>query len=60
VIRLTASRPVQRLRLVLMPPHAATPRLEAGNAFLERLDQHRWAIVLPQVPKGESELRVGF
>lgn len=60
VIRLTASRPVQRLRLVLMPPGDAAPRLQSGKASLERLDAHRWAIVLPALAKGKSELRVAF
>jgi peptidoglycan/xylan/chitin deacetylase (PgdA/CDA1 family) len=61
VVRLTARRPVQRLRLVLMPPGDAPPQLAgAGTARLEKLDAHRWAIVLPGLEKGQSELRVVF
>lgn len=62
-IQLKVARgPVQRVKLVLFPPGAAQPRLEAGqtNARLEKLDAYRWAIVLPELHKGESELRVRF
>jgi peptidoglycan/xylan/chitin deacetylase (PgdA/CDA1 family) len=60
VVHLRAARPVQRLRLVLMPPTNVAPRLESGKATLERLDEHRWAIVLPALAKGETELRFAF
>jgi peptidoglycan/xylan/chitin deacetylase (PgdA/CDA1 family) len=59
-VKLKTARPVQRLRLVLMPPGDAAPRLESGKATLERLDRHRWAIVLPELAKGEHELRLAF
>jgi peptidoglycan/xylan/chitin deacetylase (PgdA/CDA1 family) len=63
-IQLKVTRgPVQRVRLVLFPPGPAQPpRLEAGqtNARLEKLDAHRWAIVLPELHKGDTELRVSF
>jgi hypothetical protein len=43
-----------------MPPGDNAPRLQSGNARIERLDAHRWAIVLPEVAKGRSELRLRF
>ena len=61
VVRLTARRPVQRLRLVLMPPGDAPPRLAgAGTARLEKLDAYRWAIVLGRLGKGVTIVRVRF
>lgn len=64
-IRLSVARgPVRRVRLVLFPPNATgtPPRLEAGatKARLQKLDAYRWAIVLPELARGESELRVRF
>jgi hypothetical protein len=53
---------VQALQLVLIPPGAGEPRLEAPalQARLEKLDEQRYAIVLPAVPAGKSELDVLF
>jgi len=31
-----------------------------AGAHLERLDDYRWAIVLPQLTPGQAELRVQF
>jgi len=52
--------PVQGLQLVLVPPPGVEPRLDAGTsaARLERLDDYRWAIVLPKLQSGTGELRV--
>jgi peptidoglycan/xylan/chitin deacetylase (PgdA/CDA1 family) len=59
-VRLKVARgPVKGMQLVLMPPSAKPPRLE-GSARLERLDDYRWAIVLPELQPGASELRVTF
>ena len=55
-----ARGPVKGLKLVLMPPSPAkAPRIE-GNATLEKLDEYRWAIVLPELKEGSTELRVAF
>ena len=61
-ITINAARPVQALQLVLIPPGAGEPRLEAPTleARLEKLDAQRYAIVLPAVPSGKSELTVAF
>lgn len=62
-IRLEASRAgVRNLRLTLVPPSDAAPRLEAGpaKARLHKMDGFRWGIVLPELPKGSTELRVAF
>ena len=60
-VAIKASRgPVKGLKLVLMPPSPAkAPRIE-GNATLEKLDEYRWAIVLPELKEGSTELRVAF
>jgi peptidoglycan/xylan/chitin deacetylase (PgdA/CDA1 family) len=61
-IQLKVARAVKRVKLVLIAPDARTPRLEAGAdiARLEKLDDYRWAIVLPELRQGDSELRIGF
>jgi peptidoglycan/xylan/chitin deacetylase (PgdA/CDA1 family) len=61
-VTINAARAVQALQLVLIPPGPGEPRLEAPalQARLEKLDQHRYAIVLPAVPAGKSELSVAF
>lgn len=61
-IQLKVARPVKRVKLVLMAPDARPPRLEAGAdiARLEKLDDYRWAIVLPELREGDAELRIGF
>ena len=61
-VTLNAARPVQALQLVLIPPGSAEPRLEAPalDARLEKLDAQRYAIVLPALPAGRSELSVLF
>jgi peptidoglycan/xylan/chitin deacetylase (PgdA/CDA1 family) len=64
-IQLKVARgPVERLRLVLFAPDgsAQAPRLEGApeNSRLEKLDAHRWAIVLPELQRGESRLRALF
>jgi polysaccharide deacetylase len=61
-IALDAARPVRNAQLILIAPRAATPQLLAGDssARLERLDDYRWAVVLPELPAGAAELRVNF
>jgi len=61
-IGLDAARPVRGLQLILVPPAGVAPRLAApgSSARLQRLDEFRWAIVLPQLAAGASELRVQF
>jgi len=61
-VTIDAARAVSALQLVLIPPGAGEPRLEAAAlpARLEKLDDHRYAIVLPDVPAGKSELSVVF
>ena len=61
-VTIHAARAVQGLQLVLIPPGAGEPRLEAPvlEARLEKLDAQRYAIVLPAVPSGKSELTVAF
>jgi hypothetical protein len=53
---------VRGVKLVLMAPDARPPQLEAGAdiARLEKLDAYRWAIVLPTLREGNSELRIRF
>jgi hypothetical protein len=52
---------VSNLRLVLIPPSAHAPRLEgAKNARLQRLDEHRWAIVFARLDRGVTQARVRF
>jgi hypothetical protein len=61
-VTINAARAVQALQLVVVPPRAGEPRLEASalEARLEKLDEQRYAIVLPAVPAGKSELSVLF
>ena len=61
-ITFNADRRVQALQLVLIPPREGEPRLQAAplKARLEKLDQYRYAIVLPALPAGASELSVLF
>ena len=61
-IALDAARPVRDLQLILLPPGAATPQVETNgtSARLERLDDFRWAIVLPELAAGATELHVKF
>ena len=61
-IALDATRVVRGLQLILIPPAGAAPQLapNATSARLERLDEYRWAIVLPELEAGASELRVSF
>jgi len=61
-IALEATRAVRGLQLILIPPAGAAPLLapNATSARLERLDDYRWAIVLPELEAGASELRVSF
>jgi hypothetical protein len=61
-IRLEIARgPISGLRLVLIPPDARSPRLEdAKGVRLQRLDEHRWAIVFPRLDKGAAQARVRF
>ena len=41
----------------LFPPGIRAPLLEGDPAArLEKLDEHRWALVLPRVEKGVTEL----
>jgi len=58
VVRVEAANGGARnLRLVLFPPGPRAPQLEGDPAArLEKLDEHRWAIVLPRVEKGVTEL----
>jgi peptidoglycan/xylan/chitin deacetylase (PgdA/CDA1 family) len=60
LVRLDVARgPVSNLRLVLFAPDARAPQLD-GSGKLERLDEHRWAIVFPRLEKGATEARVRF
>jgi peptidoglycan/xylan/chitin deacetylase (PgdA/CDA1 family) len=60
-IRLQVARgPVTNLRLVLMPPGTQPPRLEGGQARLEKLDAQRWALVFAELRRGVKEVRVRF
>jgi hypothetical protein len=61
-IALDAAQPVHGLQLILIPPTAGTPQLVANgtSARLERLDDYRWAIVLPELAAGAAELEVKF
>ena len=53
----SASGAAKNLRLVLFPPGIRAPLLEGDPAArLEKLDEHRWALVLPRVEKGVTEL----
>jgi hypothetical protein len=62
VIRLEVTRKsVKNLRLVLFPPAARPPSLAGTkDARLQRLDEQRWAIVLAELDKGVTQLRVRF
>jgi peptidoglycan/xylan/chitin deacetylase (PgdA/CDA1 family) len=61
-IALEAARRVRGLQLIVVPPAGAAPMLAASgmSARLERLDDFRWAIVLPELAAGSSELRLQF
>jgi hypothetical protein len=61
-LALDAARPVRGLQLILIPPGGATPELVANGASarLEKLDEFRWAIVLPELAPGAAELHVKF
>ena len=60
-IRLEVARgPIRNLRLVVIPPSNGTPAVEGAIARVHRLDAQRWAIVLPELEKGVSDLRVRF
>ncbi|MDQ5848126.1 MAG: polysaccharide deacetylase family protein [Pseudomonadota bacterium] len=61
-IQLKVARQVKRVKLVLIAPDARPPQLEAGAdiARVEKLDAYRWAIVLPELREGDSELRIRF
>ena len=61
-IALDAAQRVQNLQLILIPPGGATAQLAPNDADarLERLDDFRWAIVLPELAAGAAELHVKF
>ena len=61
-ITLDATRTVRNLQLIVVPPVGAAPQLATPGtrARLERLDEFRWAIVLPEIAPGASELAVAF
>ena len=61
-IALEAARPVRDLQLIVVPPSSATPQVQANGigTRLERLDEFRWAIVLPELAAGATELHVKF
>ena len=61
-IALDAARPVRELQLIVVPPSSDTPQLQANgiSTRLERLDEFRWAIVLPELAAGAAELHVKF
>lgn len=61
-IRLEAARgPIRNLRLVVLPPSSSPPRVDGAVAVLvQKLDAHRWAIVLPTLEKGATDLSVRF
>jgi peptidoglycan/xylan/chitin deacetylase (PgdA/CDA1 family) len=61
-ITVNAARAVGGVQLVVLPPPGALPQLQATGleARLEKLDGQRWAVVLPSIPQGRSELRLQF
>lgn len=60
-IRLEVARgPIRNLRLVVIPPSNSAPAVDGALARVHRLDAQRWAIVLPELGKGVSDLRVRF
>jgi hypothetical protein len=60
-IRLDVARgPITNLRLVVMPPSSAAPQVDGAAARVVQLDPQRWAIVLPRLAKGVTELAVRF
>ncbi|MFN2645782.1 MAG: polysaccharide deacetylase family protein [Burkholderiales bacterium] len=59
-IDLEAAGTVRNAQLILIAPPGSTPRLVGLSARLERLDDYRWAIVLPELRAGRAELRVRF
>jgi peptidoglycan/xylan/chitin deacetylase (PgdA/CDA1 family) len=60
-IRLDAARgPIVNLRVVVLSPSDAAPRVDLEGARVEQLDAHRWAIVFPQLAKGVTDLTVRF
>lgn len=60
-IRLEVARgPIRNLRLVVIPPSNSAPAVDGAIARVHRLDAQRWAIVLPELGKGVSDLRVRF
>lgn len=61
LVRLEAARKVKNLRLVLIPPSPQSPSIDGAKAArLYKLDEHRWAIVLAQLDRGVTEIRVRF
>jgi peptidoglycan/xylan/chitin deacetylase (PgdA/CDA1 family) len=60
-IRLEVARgPIANLRIVVMPPSSAAPQVDGAAARVVQLDPQRWAIVLPRLAKGVTELAVRF
>ena len=61
-IALDAARSVRGVQLIVVATAGAVPQLATPDtsARLERLDDFRWTIVLPQLAAGASELRVQF
>jgi peptidoglycan/xylan/chitin deacetylase (PgdA/CDA1 family) len=60
-IRLDAARgPIANLRIVVISPSDAAPRVDVRGARVHQLDAHRWAIVFPQLAKGVTDLAVRF
>ena len=58
-----AADEVRDLKLIVLAPTAGkAPRLQARGteAKLRKLDAERWAIVLPELKKGDAELRLSF
>lgn len=62
-VALKVAAAVRNVKLIVLPPAAGkAPRLEARGtqAELSKLDDERWAIVLPELAQGEAQLRLSF
>jgi hypothetical protein len=54
---------IKGVKLIVIGPVAGkAPRVDAGDSKVElrKLDEQRWALVLPELKAGKQELRVRF